>query len=91
MAAADTLIWQALASIIIPGVTVNQVCTLSLFLFKRIHQPAAEDQPAHHECRRPQLHPSHRLAHRQGRDQLHGQDDPTVAVESQVRLRLTVV
>ncbi|XP_077528108.1 mitochondrial fission process protein 1-like [Haemaphysalis longicornis] len=48
MAAADTIIWQALASIIIPGVTVNRVCTLSLFLFKRVHQPAAEDQPAHH-------------------------------------------
>lgn len=33
--AVDTLVWQALASIIVPGVTINRVCALSLFLLKR--------------------------------------------------------
>uniref|UniRef100_G3MSD1 Mitochondrial fission process protein 1 n=1 Tax=Amblyomma maculatum TaxID=34609 RepID=G3MSD1_AMBMU len=33
--AVDTLMWQALASVIIPGLTINRVCALSLFLLKR--------------------------------------------------------
>lgn len=33
--AVDTLVWQALASVIIPGFTINRVCALSLFLLKR--------------------------------------------------------
>jgi fission process protein 1 len=33
--AADTLIWQALASVIIPGFTINRVCALSLKLLQR--------------------------------------------------------
>ncbi|KAK7068107.1 Mitochondrial fission process protein 1 [Halocaridina rubra] len=30
-AAVDTLIWQALASVIVPGFTINRVCATSLF------------------------------------------------------------
>lgn len=33
--AVDTLVWQALASVIIPGFTINRVCALSLFMLKR--------------------------------------------------------
>jgi len=33
--AADTLIWQALASVIIPGFTINRVCALSLKLMQQ--------------------------------------------------------
>ncbi|KAH7957595.1 hypothetical protein HPB52_020733 [Rhipicephalus sanguineus] len=33
--AVDTLVWQALASVIVPGFTINRVCALSLFLLKR--------------------------------------------------------
>ncbi|KAK8788869.1 hypothetical protein V5799_021354 [Amblyomma americanum] len=33
--AVDTLVWQALASVIIPGITINRVCAFSLFLLKR--------------------------------------------------------
>lgn len=33
--AVDTLVWQALASVIVPGITINRVCALSLFLLKR--------------------------------------------------------
>ncbi|XP_002416659.4 mitochondrial fission process protein 1 [Ixodes scapularis] len=33
--AADTLVWQALASVIVPGFTINRVCALSLHLLKR--------------------------------------------------------
>ncbi|CAN7985580.1 unnamed protein product [Ixodes hexagonus] len=32
--AADTLVWQALASVIVPGFTINRVCALSLHLLK---------------------------------------------------------
>ncbi|MCL4131389.1 UNVERIFIED_CONTAM: hypothetical protein GTU68_045652, partial [Idotea baltica] len=30
-AAVDTLVWQAFASVIVPGFTINRVCALSLF------------------------------------------------------------
>lgn len=33
--AADTLIWQALASVIIPGLTINRTCALSLRMLQR--------------------------------------------------------
>ncbi|XP_059480863.1 mitochondrial fission process protein 1 [Neocloeon triangulifer] len=35
IAAGDTLVWQALASVIIPGFTINRVCAGSYFLMKR--------------------------------------------------------
>ncbi|CAB3371620.1 Hypothetical predicted protein [Cloeon dipterum] len=35
IAAGDTLLWQALASVIIPGFTINRVCAGSYFLMKR--------------------------------------------------------
>lgn len=35
MAAADTLIWQTLASVAIPGFTINRLCALSLFLLSK--------------------------------------------------------
>ena len=31
IAAFDTLVWQALASVIIPGFTINRICAASLF------------------------------------------------------------
>lgn len=34
-AALDTLIWQALASVIIPGFTINRICALSAYLIRR--------------------------------------------------------
>ncbi|XP_045593967.2 mitochondrial fission process protein 1 [Procambarus clarkii] len=34
-AAVDTLVWQALASVIIPGFTINRVCAASLFTMAR--------------------------------------------------------
>lgn len=33
--AVDTLLWQALASVIVPGFTINRVCALSLFLLRK--------------------------------------------------------
>jgi len=32
--AADTLCWQTLASVAIPGFTINRICAMSLFIFK---------------------------------------------------------
>jgi len=34
-AAVDTLLWQALASVIIPGFTINRICALSLYTMGR--------------------------------------------------------
>lgn len=34
-AAVDTLIWQALASVIVPGFTINRVCAASLYTMAR--------------------------------------------------------
>jgi len=34
-AAVDTLVWQALASVIIPGFTINRICALSLYTMGR--------------------------------------------------------
>ncbi|XP_069684110.1 mitochondrial fission process protein 1 [Periplaneta americana] len=34
-AAVDTLIWQSFASIIIPGITINRICALSLYTLGR--------------------------------------------------------
>lgn len=36
VAAFDTLVWQALASVIIPGFTINRICAASLFSLARI-------------------------------------------------------
>jgi mitochondrial fission process protein 1 len=36
IAAGDTLVWQALASVIIPGFTINRVCAGSAYLLKRL-------------------------------------------------------
>lgn len=36
LAAVDTLIWQALASVIIPGFTINRICALSAYLIRRL-------------------------------------------------------
>ncbi|RWS17670.1 mitochondrial fission process protein 1-like protein [Dinothrombium tinctorium] len=33
--AIDALIWQSLASVVIPGFTINRVCHASLFLMKK--------------------------------------------------------
>ncbi|CAH0548756.1 unnamed protein product [Brassicogethes aeneus] len=35
---ADTLIWQFLASVIIPGVTINRVCATSNYLLKKVEK-----------------------------------------------------
>lgn len=35
VAVVDTFVWQALASVIIPGFTINRVCAASLFLMGR--------------------------------------------------------
>ncbi|XP_071537515.1 uncharacterized protein [Panulirus ornatus] len=35
-AAVDTLIWQALASVIVPGFTINRVCATSLYAMARV-------------------------------------------------------
>ena len=35
VAAFDTLVWQALASVMIPGFTINRVCAFSLFAMGR--------------------------------------------------------
>ncbi len=35
VAAFDTLVWQALASVIIPGFTINRICALSLYSMAR--------------------------------------------------------
>lgn len=34
LAAVDTLIWQTLASVVIPGFTINRVCALSLYVMR---------------------------------------------------------
>merc|ERR1719268_684427 len=34
-AAVDTLLWQALASVIIPGFTINRICAASLYTMGR--------------------------------------------------------
>ena len=34
-AAVDTLLWQAFASVIIPGFTINRICALSLYTMGR--------------------------------------------------------
>ena len=36
IAAFDTLVWQALASVIIPGFTINRICAASLFSLARV-------------------------------------------------------
>merc|ERR1719266_981085 len=36
VAAFDTLVWQALASVIIPGFTINRICAASLFSLARV-------------------------------------------------------
>lgn len=33
--AVDTLVWQGLASVIVPGFTINRICALSLYLLKQ--------------------------------------------------------
>ncbi|CAG7636418.1 unnamed protein product [Allacma fusca] len=38
--AADTLIWQTLASVLIPGFTINRICALSLFVFRKAKFPS---------------------------------------------------
>lgn len=35
VAVVDTFVWQALASVIIPGFTINRVCAASLYLMGR--------------------------------------------------------
>lgn len=35
VAVVDTFVWQALASVIIPGFTINRVCAASLYLLGR--------------------------------------------------------
>lgn len=35
-AAGDTLIWQPLASVIVPGFTINRVCATSLYAMARV-------------------------------------------------------
>ena len=30
----DTLIWQSFASVIVPGITINRICALSLYMLK---------------------------------------------------------
>lgn len=35
IAAGDTLLWQLLASVVIPGFTINRICSLSLHVLKR--------------------------------------------------------
>lgn len=34
----DTLLWQFLASVIIPGATINRVCAVSNYLLKRVEK-----------------------------------------------------
>ena len=36
VAAFDTLVWQALASVIIPGFTINRICAASLYSLARV-------------------------------------------------------
>nr|XP_020656531.1 mitochondrial fission process protein 1 isoform X1 [Pogona vitticeps] len=36
VAVVDTFVWQALASVIIPGFTINRICAASLYLMGRI-------------------------------------------------------
>ncbi|CAM1293157.1 MTFP1 (predicted) [Pycnogonum litorale] len=33
--AADTMVWQMLASVIIPGFTINRICVMSLYLMRK--------------------------------------------------------
>ncbi|XP_034565734.1 mitochondrial fission process protein 1 isoform X1 [Notolabrus celidotus] len=35
VAVVDTFVWQALASVIIPGFTINRVCAASLYMLKK--------------------------------------------------------
>lgn len=35
VAAADTLVWQSFASVIIPGFTINRICAASLLILKK--------------------------------------------------------
>ncbi|XP_042297610.1 mitochondrial fission process protein 1 isoform X2 [Sceloporus undulatus] len=42
VAVADTFVWQALASVAIPGFTINRICAASLYLLGRMtHWPLA--------------------------------------------------
>ena len=34
IAGIDTLIWQSFASVIVPGITINRMCALSLYVLK---------------------------------------------------------
>jgi fission process protein 1 len=34
IAGIDTLIWQSFASVIVPGITINRLCALSLYTLK---------------------------------------------------------
>jgi fission process protein 1 len=34
IAGVDTLIWQSFASVLIPGITINRICALSLYTLK---------------------------------------------------------
>jgi len=44
VAAMDTLLWQSLASIIIPGFTINRLCASSLFLLHKYSKIAPARQ-----------------------------------------------
>ncbi|XP_056632750.1 mitochondrial fission process protein 1 [Diorhabda sublineata] len=35
---ADTLIWQLMASVVVPGLTINRVCAVSNFCLHKIHK-----------------------------------------------------
>ena len=43
ISAFDTLLWQALASVLIPGFTINRVCAMSLYGMGRLAPGVAEN------------------------------------------------
>ncbi|KAK3509264.1 hypothetical protein QTP70_028602, partial [Hemibagrus guttatus] len=66
VAVVDTFVWQALASVAIPGFTINRVCAASLYLLGQIHTVAFNSAQVDHHCHRPFYHPLHYQTHRQG-------------------------
>jgi len=40
----DTLIWQSFASVIVPGITINRMCALSLYMLKHTTKLPAKAQ-----------------------------------------------
>merc|ERR1719411_2248571 len=65
LAAFDTLVWQAFASVIVPGFTINRICAYSLAGMANAAPRGGEQQEVGDHRDRAGCHPLHSPPHRQ--------------------------